>query len=168
MYAIQLGLPAAFLFDVLTVRTDEWSFDASEPTPRPSTQGWSSGTAVLQREESCTQRCLPQCSSKHTAAQEAFGSGQPSVPVPTSLLSMADGHKVVMGVWGSRKMFNLIAFLPVRESDSKAACVDVDYTLLRDPPPLYLEKDPACLDAEYLISFFLYSYVTEVIMGMRN
>lgn len=43
-----------------------------------------------------------------------------------------------------------------------------DYTLLRDPPPLNLEKDPALLDAEYLMSFSLYSYVTEVIMWMRN
>lgn len=42
----------------------------------------------------------------------------------------------------------------------------LDYTLLRDPLPLYLEKDPALLDAKYLMSLFLYSYITEVIMGM--
>lgn len=60
--------------------------------------------------------------------QEAFGSGQPPVPVPTSLLSMADDHKVIVGVWSSRKTLLLIAFLPLREPDSKAACVGLHPT----------------------------------------
>lgn len=69
-----------------------------------------------------------QCSFKHTAVQEAFGSGQSPVPMPISLLNMADGYKVVVGAWSSRKMLILIAFLPVREPDSNAACVGLHPT----------------------------------------
>lgn len=62
----------------------------------------------------------------------------------------------------------LIDVLTVRTEEWSSKLLVWDYTLLRSPPPLYLEKDPALLDAEYLMSFFLYSYITEVIMGMRN
>lgn len=62
----------------------------------------------------------------------------------------------------------LIDLLTVRTDEWSSKLLVWDYTLLRSPPPLYLEKDPALLDAEYLMYFFLCSYITEVIIGMRN
>lgn len=67
---------------------------------------------------------------------------------------------VVYGLWSSRETISFKASVPVRELDSKACSV----RLLRDPLPLSLEKDPALLDAEYLMSFFLCFYNIEAVM----
>lgn len=65
-----------------------------------------------QLELSCKERgaavrgVFQQCSFKHTPVQEAFGSGQPPVPMPMPLLSVADGHKVVVGCGAAGRLLN--------------------------------------------------------------
>lgn len=100
-----------------------------EPTLRPSTQGWFSLMgAVLQGEESCSQRCLP---AVLLQAHSCPGSlWQWAASCPRANISAEPGWwpQVVVGVWSSRKMPIPVAFLPVREPDSKAAYVGLHPT----------------------------------------
>ena len=140
------GLPASFLFNVLSARTGLWSFDGDEPASRPSTHVWSSlrGIVLQGGRRAVVRGVFQQHSGKHVP----FARQWPPSCLCHHVPSLDDGHVVdcttaqsSMGSWSSRETLSLRASLPAREPGRKACGVRLHPT--EGSSPTFFREGPS-------------------------